>query len=337
MPTVTSAQPLTVPEGLPPLLRDLILEYTGTWFDASRYDVMLEKLADLVHARGHRSYMEYYYLLKYEDKNRVEWQRVIEALSVQETYFWRELGQVRALVDVLVPRWFARGHTPLHIWSAACATGEEPYTIAMALNEAGWGSHPIHIVGSDVSETALEKARRAVYRERSFRSLPLHLQRKYFTAEGNMFQLSPEIMRRVRFVHANILEKRDIVGLAASPVVFCRNVFIYFSPETIRRTLYLFASAMPDGAHLFVGASESLLKLTNDFQLEEIQDAFVYVRRARPAVAPERNGNLVAPAPPPVIGLPGAPARRGAGEGACGTPTAGAGCPTAWPAIQPKL
>ena len=97
MPTLDTVRPLTVPEGLPPLLRDLIHEYTGIFFDPSRFDIMLEKLADLVHARGHRSYMEYYYLLKYEDLNRVEWQRVIEALSVQETYFWREMPQVRAL------------------------------------------------------------------------------------------------------------------------------------------------------------------------------------------------------------------------------------------------
>lgn len=281
MPTFTTAEPLTVPEGLPPLLRDLILEYTGTWFDASRYDVMLEKLADLVRARGHRSYMEYYYLLKYEDKNRIEWQRVIEALSVQETYFWREFAQVRALVDVLVPRWFSNGHRPLHIWSAACASGEEPYSIAIALKEAGWGSHPIHIVGSDVSEGALDKARRAFYRDRAFRSLPPHLQEKYFTAEGNGFVLSADIVRRVRFVRANILEKREIVSLASSPVVFCRNVFIYFSPETIKRTLHLFANAMPIGGHLFVGASESLLKLTDQFQLEELQDAFVYARREK--------------------------------------------------------
>src|ERR1043165_5976266 len=107
MPSLTSAAPLSVPEGLPALLRDLIHEYTGIHFDPGRYDVMLEKLGDLARARGHRSYMEYYYLLKYEDKQRLECQRVIEALSVQETYFWREMAQIRALVDALVPRWFA--------------------------------------------------------------------------------------------------------------------------------------------------------------------------------------------------------------------------------------
>ncbi len=281
MPTLT-AGPLLVPEGLPALLRDLIHEHTGIYFDAGRLDIMLEKLGDLVRDRGYRSYMEYYYLLKYEDRQKIEWQKVIEALSVQETYFWREMAQINAVVRTLVPRWFAQGNTPLRIWSAACATGEEPYTVAIALEEAGWGNHPIEIVASDASETALEKAQRGVYRERAFRSLPAHLRKKYFTEAGNGFQLVPAIMSRVQFHRANILEKKEITLLASAPIVFCRNVFIYFSPETIRRALHLFADAMPPGSHLFVGTSESLLKLTDQFDLQEIQDAFVYVRRPRP-------------------------------------------------------
>lgn len=276
-----SAEPLSIPQGLPSLLRDLIHEHTGTYFDPDRFDVMLDKLADLVRARGYRSYMEYYYLLKYEDPKRVEWQRVIEALSVQETYFWREMAQVRALVDVVVPQWFKAGRAPLRIWSAGCATGEEPYTIAMALNEGGWGDYPIEIVASDASEQAIEKARRAVYRERAFRVLPAELARKYFVPEENMFRLNPDIARRVRFARANILDRREIAGLSCSPVIFCRNVFIYFSPDTIRRALYLFANDMTPGSRLFVGASESLLKLTDQFELQEINDAFVYVRCER--------------------------------------------------------
>jgi chemotaxis protein methyltransferase CheR len=189
------------------------------------------------------------------------------------------MAQVRALVEVLVPRWFAEGHKPLRIWSAACATGEEPYTIAMALNEAGWGNHPIEVTASDASQAALTKARKAHYRERSMRSLPEDLRRKYFTESENGYQLSPAIAGRVQFHKANILEPKEIAIMASSSVVFCRNVFIYFSPETIRRALFLFARRMPLGGHLFVGVSESLLKLTNEFDLQEIRDAFVYVRR----------------------------------------------------------
>jgi chemotaxis protein methyltransferase CheR len=268
---------LQVPEGVPELLRDLIHERVGTFFDASRLDAMLDKLEAPARARNCRSILDYYYLLKYDENG--EWGRAMDALSVQETYFWREMSQVRALVDVLVPRWFKERSVPLRIWSAACASGEEPYTIAIALQEAGWGGHPIQILASDASAAALAKARQGLYRERSFRSLPPALREKYFQPSGAAWQLRPDIAARPRFRQANLVSPSEIADLAAAPVIFCRNVFIYFSPEAIRRTIAAFAASMPSGGHLFVGASESLVKLTTDFDLEEIRDAFVYVRR----------------------------------------------------------
>src|SRR6185436_9607400 len=143
----------------------------------------------------------------------------------------REMSQIHALVEIIVPDWFRKNSLPFRIWSAACATGEEPYTIAIALNEAGWADHPIEIIGSDASILALEKAQKAHYRERSLRSLPENLRRKYFTEVDKGFQLSTAIMSRVQFHKANILDPREIAIMVSSPVVFCRNVFIYFSPD----------------------------------------------------------------------------------------------------------
>jgi chemotaxis protein methyltransferase CheR len=270
---------LAISDGLPTLFRDLVLEQTGLFFDPDRIDVMFQKLDPLARAQGCVSFLDYYFLLKYDHQGPAEWRNVMNALSVQETYFWRELSQVQALVDVIVPRWFSASQAPLRIWSAACATGEEPYTIAIALAEKGWANHPIEIVASDASESALTKARAGFYRERSFRSLPPHLRSRYFTPRADGWELSPEIKKRVSFHRANIISRPDIEPLARAPVVFCRNVFIYFSPDAIRRTLHSFAEHMPAGGCLCVGSSESLLKLTSDFTLQEINDAFVYVRR----------------------------------------------------------
>src|SRR5690606_27489108 len=122
--------------------------------------------------RGCQTYLDYYYILKYDENADGEWRRVMDAFSVQETYFWREVDQVQSLVEHVVPAWFKRTTEPLRIWSAACATGEEPYSIAMALHEGGWDGHPIEIIASDGSEAALAKARSGVCRDRSFRSLP---------------------------------------------------------------------------------------------------------------------------------------------------------------------
>jgi chemotaxis protein methyltransferase CheR len=240
----------------------------------------LDKLLPLVRARGDYSFLDYYYRLKYNVEERAEWLKVMDALSVQETYFWREMDQIRALVDLIVPRWFAEKRGPLRIWSAACASGEEPFTLAIAMQEAGWGRHPIEIVASDASQAALNKAAQGIYRERSFRSLPPELREKYFRPVSEGTKLDPAIMARVKFSRANLMQVEQVASLARSPIIFCRNVFIYFSPDAIRRTLQSFARGMPVPGWLFVGASESLLKLTNDFDLREIGDAFTYVKKA---------------------------------------------------------
>lgn len=282
MAIVENPEPITAPDGVKTLLRDLIHEHTGCYFEAEQIETMLEKLRPLAEKQGSRSFLDYYYLLKYDQEGRSEWPRVMDALSVQETYFWREMSQIDALVKIVVPKWFAASREPLRIWSAACATGEEPYTIAMALCEAGWGSHPIEIRASDASEAALEKARRATYRERSFRTLPPLLQARYFRKSAEGWQLSPDITKRVSFARANIVVRTDIASLATVPVIFCRNVFIYFSHDAIRRALVSFAHFMPSDGYLFVGASESLVKLTMQFELQEILDAFVYKRKSVP-------------------------------------------------------
>jgi chemotaxis protein methyltransferase CheR len=286
MPAITDACTLSVPDGVPGLLRDLIHERTGIYFEPANYDTLLDKLRGRAMHHSCQSYLDYYYILKYEERGPDEWLRVMDAFSVQETYFWRELGQVMALTSTVVPRWFKTRTQRLRIWSAACASGEEPYSIVIALLEAGLGHLPIEVWASDASEAALEKARRGVFRERSFRVLPVELQTKYFHRVSDGWQIAPDVMRRVTFQRANLIAPADTATLATAEVIFCRNVFIYFSPDAIRRTLTLFAQKMPPGGHLFVGASESLLKLTADYELSEIDDAFVYLRvqpaKARP-------------------------------------------------------
>jgi chemotaxis protein methyltransferase CheR len=269
--------PLPAPEPVPTLLRDLVHERVGIYFESSRLDTLLEKLTDRARAHKCTSFLDYYYILKYEAEGRNEWLRVMDAFSVQETYFWRELDQVSALVNVVVPAWFRNNTGTLRIWSAACATGEEPYSIAIALKEAGWGNHPIEIRASDASEAALAKARAGIYRERSFRALPAHLREKYFIPVNNGLKIHPDIASRVSFQWANLLAGEDNRELAGAFVIFCRNVFIYFSTGAIKRVVDVFAKNMPSGGHLFIGASESLLKLTDHFDLHEIEGAFVYV------------------------------------------------------------
>jgi chemotaxis protein methyltransferase CheR len=265
------------------LLRDLIHERTGLFFDNGKGDILTDKLSPLVIERGFTSLLDYYYLLKYDEAAQDEWLNVMNALSVPETYFWREMDQVRALVEVVVPRWFdAAGAVPLRIWSAACASGEEPLTIAMALDEAGWlGRAPVEIYASDASTSAIERARRGVYRERSFRNLSAELRARYFTQEGatQTWRVDAKLHAAVKWDVVNLMNEAEVAPLAAAHVIFCRNVFIYFSDRAISRTVRSFAAHIRPPGYLFVAASESLLRLSNDFDLQEIGSAFVYVKR----------------------------------------------------------
>ena len=277
------SQNLLVPQGAGALIQSLIHERTGMFFDNGKRDLLIDKLAPLVIERGFTSYLDYYYLLKYDTAARLEWQKVLNALSVQETYFWREIDQVRTLVQKLVPEWQAANPgSTLRIWSAACATGEEPLTIAIALNEAGWFEKvPIEIFASDASSNAIERAREGVYRDRAFRNLPAGLRDRYFEKEGPAWRISNDIHRRVKWGLANLMEEDQIAPFASANFIFCRNVFIYFSENAIRRAVRSFAKFIKSPGYLFVGAAESLIRVTTDFNLTEIDDAFVYVKRER--------------------------------------------------------
>lgn len=266
-----------------PLLRDLIHERTGLFYDNGRYEVLCDRLAPLIIEHGFRSYLDLYYLLKYDDRAaHLEWRRVMDSLSIQETYFWREIDQIKGLASSVLPALLRHApEGPVRIWSVPCATGEEPLTIAMVLSESGWFDRvPIAIHASDASSAAIEKARQGRYRGRSFRALPPALRDKYFVEDCGSWQPVPELRARVlSWSVVNLASRSEIAPHANSPIIFCRNAFIYFSPSSIKAVVNHLADAMPVPSYLFVGASESLLNVTDRFMLDDVEQSFVYVKR----------------------------------------------------------
>jgi chemotaxis protein methyltransferase CheR len=269
---------LELPPNVFKILGDLIHERTGLHYDDHKRDMLAEKLSPLAIERGFGNFLDFYYLLKYGPNADEQWPRVIDALSVQETYFWREYSQIEALVTQLVPRYAAQfPGRAIRIWCAACASGEEPLSIAMALHEAGWyDKADIQILASDASWAALVKARRGIYGERSFRALPVHLREKYFAPDPNGWKVREELLGGIHWSWANLVDRNETAPLVQVPFLFCRNVFIYFARDTIARTIRMFAQGMDRPGYLFVGASESLLHISDEFQLEEVGNAFVY-------------------------------------------------------------
>jgi chemotaxis protein methyltransferase CheR len=268
------------------ILRDLIHQRLGLFYEAAHFDQVADRLAPLVVARGLDSFMDYYYFLKYSEDDQ-EWCRVMDALAVHETYFWREIDQLRAVVDCVVPQ-LAACAKPLRIWSVPCASGEEPLTVAMLLAEAGWFDRlPIEIYGSDASPHAVARAKEGRYGQRSFRTLPAQLQEKYFVRADDHWTVSPELRSRVSYDIVNLVAEDEVRRHASAPIIFCRNVFIYFSEDSIRRVMAVLEQTMPVPGYLCVAAAESLLKRTVSFELQDIGGSFIYVK----------NGHSRAPHP----------------------------------------
>ena len=264
--------------GVTQVLRDLIHQRLGLFYDATQFDHVADRLAPLVVGRGFGSFMDYYYFLKYSEDHG-EWSRVMDALAVQETYFWREIDQLRAVVDYVIPQLARRDEGTLRIWSVPCATGEEPLTLAMLLDDAGWFERlPIELRASDASPEAIGRAQQGSYGQRSFRALPPPMREKYFVASDKQWTVVSDLHRRISYDVVNLVAEDEVRRHASARIIFCRNVFIYFSEESIRRAMAVFERSMPVPGYLCVGASESLLRRTATFELQDIGGAFMYVK-----------------------------------------------------------
>jgi len=274
----TNSEATPLPAKVFVILRDLIHETTGHFYEQDKADILAEKLSHRVLELNFGSFLDYYYLLKYGPDAEKEWPHVLNALSVQETYFGREMVQIDSFVSKILPQYVRDApYKPVEIWCAACATGEEPLTIAIALNESGWFQRiQVNITATDASSTAISKAARGLYRERSFRVLSEPLREKYFRASEHGWQIDPSLGSRVHFACANLVAPETAAMYGRVPFIFCRNVFIYFSDVAMQQTLDNFAKNMTRPGYLFVGASESLLRLNTEFELQSVGDAFAY-------------------------------------------------------------
>jgi chemotaxis protein methyltransferase CheR len=269
------------------LLSDLIVRRTGVLFDDSKRGLLADKLSELVAANGLTSFLDYYYLLRYDERAESHWAALMDRLAVPETYFWRQVEQIEALANIVAPAHFAAyPGRPLRIWSAGCCSGEEPISLAMALAENGLlGEQPIEINATDGSSAMIDRARRGSYGERSFRQLPAALKAKYFEQESpERWRPVDALGRAIRWGVVNLARADEVRRLASCDVIFCRNVFIYFSDEAIRSTVRVFSEFMPADGYLFLGAAESLTRLGLDLELAEIGSGFAYVRLGRRAV-----------------------------------------------------
>jgi chemotaxis protein methyltransferase CheR len=325
-------------------VRDYLRGVAGLEFDVARRAGLSAVVAERLRSSGAESVPAYLAALE-APSGDAERQRLLDAVTVQETHFFRNAPQMEVLRRRVLPELLRRAagrDRPLTIWSAGCSTGEEPYTLAMLLLElspggagGGRGRAPVQILGTDISAEALRAADRGTYAGRTVESLPTMVRDRWLEpVPGGALAVRDEVRQLVELRMHNLVT--DPVPFAPGEVdlVVCRNVTIYFGRDTTRLLMGRFHDVLAEGGYLLLGHSETLWQVSDAFTLVPVGEAFVYrrahqtrrllapaarlVRRKRPAAAPAAAGSSTPPTartaapagtPRPIVGTVSPPPR----------------------------
>jgi len=282
--------------------RDLLAEYSGVYLDATRQRQLENGLAQRLRATGD-TLAGYQRRLRAPD-GRDELRRLAELVLNHETVFFRNGAHFNALGTVLLNELHARKPigTPIRIWSAGCATGEEAYSLAISgLETLGQPlARPIEIWGTDLSVPALQKARTGFYRGRALQNISPELLNRYFHPKDDGYIVNQNVRALVRFEQLNLLDlfPKYAEGI---DIIFCQNVTIYFQLKTCRQLVGRFYDCLPEGGLLFLGFSETLWNVFDQFHTREVAGAYVNYKEALVSPQPlvrERRTDTRLPAQP---------------------------------------
>jgi chemotaxis protein methyltransferase CheR len=293
----------------------LLMDRAGLFFSDSRRSELEIGIRQAFASSTCASLDEYFNLLCDNQGGAVEMDRLINAVTVSETHFFRDTAQFNALLEKVLPQLIERKRAlrTLRIWSAGCASGEEPYSIAIALRELlpdvdQWA---ITIIGSDINTASLERARLASYGSWAFREERAKLLRlRYFSPSGNRFDLLPEVRHMVTFKQLNLVEPRYPsyeTNTMLMDLILCRNVTIYFNSAVTQWVVDRFYDALSDGGWLVVGHSEPSVDIYKRFRARNFPDTVLYQKSPltaglrMPTVKPVAAPPVFIPPPPVVV------------------------------------
>jgi len=279
-------QTIPLPDDVFRLLRDFVHDYCGIYFDDGSKFLLERRLARRLEQHRLKSFEEYYHFLRYDRKREEELVILVDNLTTNETYFFRETPQLKAFSEEILPelRQTLADRKSLRIWSAGCSTGEEPYTIAMLLLESGdwWRDWQVEILGSDINQRVLHTARKGVYKKNAHRATSPGMLAKYFVEEEKGdYRVVDKVKELVSFSYLNLLDPFKTSLISNMDIIFCRNVIIYFDKEAKKKVIESFYHKLRDGGYLLLGHSESLINISNAFMLRTLKNDMVYQKPMR--------------------------------------------------------
>ncbi|MEY4414985.1 MAG: hypothetical protein RIQ53_2278 [Pseudomonadota bacterium] len=260
--------------------RDFFYRKTGIYFDDSKRYFVDKRLVERIEATGAEDFRSWFIALRFEAKGE-ELQQLVNAMTVNETYFFRESYQFDCMVNDMLNE-VAKRKKPggrIKIWSIPSSTGEEPYSIAIYLLER-WAlinDYEVEILSSDIDTSVLASAHRGVYSARSVGQLPKDYLTKYFRRlNDNEFAISRDLVAAVEFSRVNLSDPADTRRFRDIDLIFCRNLLIYFDDLSRRVAAENMFDAMSPGGFICLGHSESMSRISSLFDVRRFRDAMVY-------------------------------------------------------------
>src|SRR5680860_1427448 len=250
-------------------IRGMLKEASGLVLSEKKQYLVESRLAPLLRDSGLETLSELIAQVRAPDSGKLR-ERVVQAMTINESFFFRDKTPFDNFKNIMMPALMAlprAGNRQLRIWCAAASTGQEPYSLAILLKEMedqlrGWN---IEIIGTDLSEEVLEKAKAGLYSQFEVqRGLPIQMLVKYFQQIGSLWQIDSAIRSMVTYKHFNLLD--DYTSLGTFDIIFCRNVLIYFDAPTKTGMLSRITTRMRPGAYLVLGAAETVIGISDDFK-----------------------------------------------------------------------
>jgi chemotaxis protein methyltransferase CheR len=261
--------------------RDYIEEHGGIHLEKEKFDSIRISVHSRATFHGFSNYSEYYNFLT---KNEEEFRELISLIAINETYFFRYPEQFAVLREFILPEIAAKNRSrkenSIRIWSAGCSTGEEPFSIAISVVESlhDWKDWDVHILGTDVSNKALSIAMKGRYGKNSFRITSEEIREKYFRKVSfDFWEVKQFLKDLVMFSYHNLIkEPYPLIFMEMWDIIFCRNVTIYFRPESTKRVIENMFKSLKPGGYLFMGHTETLYHINPGFELVRYGDVFVF-------------------------------------------------------------
>lgn len=262
-------------------LQDFIYKKSGMFFPLSRKNYIEQKVFKRIESLRYKSFNDYLNILTKEPV-RTEIINLFNEITVNETFFFRDLPQLEVLEKHIIPELIGRGRRRVEILSAGCSSGEEAFTISIILREK-FPHMQFKITGIDISDLVVEKALRAEYTRYAVRFVPPTYREKYFIPiDGNNFKFLDQYKADVSFKKLNLMEldeTKAILSATRFDVLFCRYVLIYFDKDSKQKVIDSFYERIADKGYLILGNSESLFSISNEFKMLHFPSAIIYHRK----------------------------------------------------------